>query len=296
MHITSLENPHIKGVVRLKDRAARDETGLTVIDGLREVSRAFEAGATFKEIYLCRELFEKYGKKSFLAKIEAKEIPIFEVTKEIFHKIAFGDRREGIVGICQPALKTLMEIPIKEGSLFVVVEDVEKPGNLGAILRSCDGAGVDALIVSDPRTDIYNPNVIRASVASVFSVPVVQAINEEVFPFLRERGVRIVATSPDGEKIYANANLKGSVAIVVGSEQKGLSSFWMTHADVKVRIPMHGKSDSLNVSITTAIIVYEAVRQRETARKAEPVLPEPAETEPISQEPTVEESETESGE
>jgi len=263
LKITSLDNQRIKDIVKLVDRKERNETGLTVIDGIREVTRAFEAGAQLTEIYVCPEYFETKGDQGFLARLTAKDIPIAEITREVFHKIAFGDRREGIVAVCRPEPKQLADLKLSKKPLVVVVENVEKPGNLGAIVRTCDGAAVDALLVADSRTDIYNPNVIRSSLGAVFSVPIVQGAGEEILQFLLDNEIKVVATSPAGEKVYANANLREPVAIVVGSEQEGLNDFWMRHSHAQVRIPMHGRADSLNVSITTAIIIYEALRQRE---------------------------------
>ncbi len=270
LKLTSLDNPKIKFVIKLTDRKDRNETGLTVIDGVREVTRAFEAGADIKEVYICPEYFETKGDPGLLAKMTAQEIQTFEITREIFYKIAFGDRREGILAVCQPWYKTLADLKPSRRPLFVVLENVEKPGNLGAIIRTCDGAGVDAVLVSDTQTDIYNPNVIRSSMGAVFSLPVVQDREDAILDFLLAHEIKIVATSPGGDKVYANANLRDPVAIVLGSEQRGLSDFWMRHSHAQVRIPMYGRADSLNVSITTAIIVYEALRQREAMDERPP--------------------------
>lgn len=280
LKITSFENPRIKTLMKLTDRKDRKETGLTVIDGIREVTRAFEAGALLTEVFICPEYFATKGDPGFLAKLTAKGVPLFEITRDIFYKIAFGDRREGVFAVCQPVPKILADLQVGKRPLFVVLENVEKPGNLGAIVRTCDGAGVDAVLVSDRHTDIFNPNVIRSSLGAVFSVPVVQASADEILEFLLNHSVRIVATSPSGDKVYANANLKDPLAIVVGSEQQGLSEFWMRHSHAQVRIPMHGRADSLNVSITTAIIIYEALRQREAGEG--PVVEVPPITPPVS--------------
>lgn len=273
LKITSLDNPRINAVVKLADRRDRNETGLTVIDGVREISRAFEAGAVLTEVFICPEYYQTKGDEGFIAKLLAKDIPVCEISREVFYKIAFGDRREGIIAICRPEHKNLQALALGKNPLVVVVENVEKPGNLGAIARTCDGAAVDALLVADLKSDIYNPNVIRSSMGAIFSIPIVQAPPEDILDFLLENDIKIVATSPYGEKVYANANLKEPVALVVGSEQLGLSDFWMRHSHSQVRVPMHGRADSLNVSITTAIIVYEALRQREAG--SIPVTNEP---------------------
>lgn len=263
MKITSLDNARIKSVGRLRERKERDETGLTVIDGMREVMRAQEAGIEFTEVYFCPEMSPGRQLEVLGKTLSEKKVPCHEVTREIYHKIAFGDRKEGVVAVCRPRLSSLEKLKKSKNPLLVIAENIEKPGNLGAILRTCDGAGVDAFLMSDKRTDIFNPNVIRASIGAVFSVPVVQAGAEDLLAFLRQRHIRIMATSPEGEKMYANVNLNGPLAVVVGCEQTGLSEFWLKNADAKLRIPMHGKADSLNVSITTAIIIYEALRQRQ---------------------------------
>ena len=274
LKITSSDNPRIKEVVRLKERRARNASGLTIIDGVREVSRALDVGVEFKEVYLCPEFFASRGNTELIDRLEGKKINVVEVSKEIFSKIAFGDRREGVVAVCQPKYVHLSQLKPSAKPFYVILDSVEKPGNLGAILRTCDGAGVDALLLSELKTDIFNPNVIRASMGAVFSVPVVQAMREQILQFLRENKIKIMATSPAGQKIYANANLREPLAIVMGSEQQGLDDFWMKNADVLLRVPMHGRADSLNVSITTAIIVYEALRQRgETKTRPASVTP-----------------------
>ena len=261
MKITSSANPKIKRVVKLKNRSTRREMGITVVEGVREIMRACEAGVEFKELYVCRELLKEQGQARLCESISDK-VPVYEMDKPVFGKISFGDRKEGILALCEAKLPEFSSIKVSPQPLFVVIENVEKPGNLGAILRTCDGAGVDALIVSDEATDIYNPNVIRSSLGTVFSVPIVQGDNAEVLNFLKQKKVKIVATSPEAGQVYFDAALEGALAIVVGSEQEGLSDFWLEQADVKVKIPMHGKADSLNASVSAAILVYEAVRQR----------------------------------
>ena len=184
------------------------------------------------------------------------------MSEDVFQKISFGDRREGGVAVCQPRACRLKELEQKECGLFVVVENVEKPGNLGAVLRICDGAGVDALLVSDEQSDIFSPNCIRASTGTVFTVPVVQARRDAVLSFLRQRGALLVAATPLADKVYSQVNLLSALAIVAGSERDGLSDFWLNNSDARVKIPMAGTADSLNVAVSVAVIVYEAVRQR----------------------------------
>jgi RNA methyltransferase, TrmH family len=261
MLITSLTNPRIKRIVRLRDHQARVETGLTIVEGVREVSLALAAGIRAEEIYISPELLAKYTSEDII-NTRVPEGVVFEVDHKIFEKIAFGDRREGILMVCQPRRQTLLELKVTSQSFFIIVENVEKPGNLGAILRTCDGAGVDALLIADTKTDVYNAHVIRSRLGTIFCVPVIQAQSSDLVHLLKKNLVRIVAASPAGEQIYYAKDYRGPVALVLGSEQEGLSEFWMQHADAKVKIPMAGKADSLNVSNTAAILAYEVQRQR----------------------------------
>jgi len=253
--ITSLTNPRIKQIVRLRTSRERQKTGLTIVEGDREITKALEANIRFKEAYV-------HCNGPIVKKLSDQKIPIYETSKSVFSKISYGNRDSGVIALCQVNEFSLASLDIKRKALFVIIEQIEKPGNLGAILRSCDGAGVDGLIICDAKTDIYNPNVIRASIGTIFSNKVVMSSNEAALRFLRSKKIQICATSPKAKVIYTKANLKDSVAIVVGSEQQGLSDFWIKHADIKVQIPMKGKADSLNVSASTGILLYEALRQR----------------------------------
>lgn len=262
MIITSLTNPKIKQIVKLRDRKTREESGLTVVEGAREILRAFEAGVRFQEVYLCRDILDSASDRALARFCKAHEAVLNETSKEVFAKIGYGDRQDGVLGVCFLQPKGLKDIRWTACPLIVVAEHVEKPGNLGAILRTCDAAGVDALIVANPQTDIFNPNVIRSSLGTVFTVPVFVAGNGEAAEALRQKGVRVCAATPSAETVYSGCDFKAPTAIVVGSEEKGLSPFWMERADLKVKIPMKGRADSLNVSASTAVLVYEALRQR----------------------------------
>jgi TrmH family RNA methyltransferase len=263
MTITSLTNPRIKEVVKLRDHKARKESGLTVVEGVREVQCAHEADVKFKEVYFCRDFLAAAQEKQLAKVLSKKGAVIEEVSAEVFNKISYGERQEGVLAVCVAKNLDISEIKLKEtAALLVIVEKAEKPGNLGAILRTCDAAGVDALIICDGKTDIYNPNVIRASLGTVFSVPVVQATNEKTLAFLKQNRITVCASSPNADLNYSYADFRKSVAIAMGSEEEGLSKFWFKSADHKVKIPMYGKADSLNLSVSTAILVYEAVRQR----------------------------------
>ena len=260
--IISFQNPRIKNIGNLRERKTRDETGLMIVEGFREISRANEAGVSFKELYICRDLLHHQGAGGLIAEIQAKKTEILEIPKEIFAKISFGERQEGLLAVCKKPKCTFADLKLQKNPLIVVVEKVEKPGNLGAILRSCDGAGVDALFLCDGRVDSSNPNVVRASLGTVFSMKVIECSNEEAFQYLHDNQIKICTTLLSAKMIYTDMDFKIPVAIILGSEEEGLSDFWVKNSDFQVKIPMHGKADSLNVSTTAAVLIYEGLRQR----------------------------------
>ncbi len=262
--ITSFKNFKIKSVVRLRERSGRDESGLMIIEGIKEVLRAKEAQISFQELYLSNELIKQDKHQEIIRSITKKSENIFYVSKEVFAKISFGHRSEGVLAICAQPRYSLQDLKLSKYPLLLIVESLEKPGNLGAILRTCDGAGIDGVIVCDKVADIYNPNVIRSSIGTIFSVPVVQSTGTEAIFFLKKKNIKICATFLDGKEDYVKINMQAGLAIAVGSEQKGLSDLWRSAADHLIRIPMKGKADSLNVSVAAAIVLYEAIRQRNT--------------------------------
>ncbi len=262
MQITSLTNPKIKRVVKLKQRKARDEEGLIIIDGLREITRAKAAGFSLEEIFVCLDLLHKFSGRKAADEVASWGMEVVFVSEEVFEKICFGDRKEGIVALARSKEFPLNDIVLPKNPLVVVLDGVEKPGNFGAILRSCDGAGVDAVIIADAKTEILNPNVIRASTGVVFSMKVMQGAPDDVKDFLKNRGIKIFSATPQAKATYFSVEMTGPTAFVLGAEDRGLSDFWLKAADEQVLIPMKGKADSLNVSATAAILVYEALRQR----------------------------------
>ena len=262
--ITSLQNQSIKRVVKLRDSRTRRESGLIIVEGLRELTMAKNTGICFEELFFCPEFISDRNKNKYIKEISDKGTAVLEVTDKIFEKIAFGHRHEGMLGICRQPKRTLDNLEYKKDSLFVVVENIEKPGNLGAIVRTCDGAGIDGVIVCDRSTDIYNPNVIRSSIGTIFCVKVIQSSNQRALTFLKSRKCTIYTTSPYASTPYSQIQFKGACAIVLGSEKKGVSNFWIDNSDIKVAIPMSGQADSLNVSTTAAIVIFEAVRQRKS--------------------------------
>ncbi len=256
--ITSLQNALIKKALGLREASERREQGMTIIDGAREIKRAFEAGIILDKIF-----YVKGRQDALLKQLTSKKIESVEVSGMVLEKLDYGERHEGIIALAKTPLLTLKNLKLSTQPLVVVLESLEKPGNLGAVLRTCDGVGVEAVLVCDLKTDVYNPNVIRSSTGVVFSIPVVCATPEEIFSFLRSKKIKICASQPVGQKLYTQTDFKGAWALVLGSETEGLSDFWLLAADMTVKIPMNGLADSLNVSICAAIILYEALRQRQ---------------------------------
>ncbi len=269
--LTSLQNPRVKELLRLRDRGERDARGLTIIEEPRVIRRAWNAGYPFREVWLCPELLARHDPQlaGLLRAPRAApgDPPAFvEAAPQVMARIAYRERPEGVLIVAPQARRTLAGLVLSARPLLLVLEGVEKPGNLGAVLRTADAAGIDAVIVCDTGTDIFNPNVLRASVGAFFTVPVIEEEAARVRLWLRERRLRAVATTPAAETVYTDADLSGPLAILLGAEDTGLSDAWLREADLRVRIPMRGEVDSLNVSVTAALVAYEAVRQRQARR------------------------------
>ena len=260
--LTSTANPRVKAVAGLRDRRERERTGRTIVDGAREVRRALESGAGIDEAFVCVPLLQGADARAVLDRIAETGVKVTTTSQTVFEKLAFGQRAEGILAVVRVPSLALEDLDLPADPLVVVIEGVEKPGNLGAVLRSADGARADALIVADARTDPFNPNVIRASAGTVFAVPLAVAPAEAVISWLRERGIRIVATRVEAAAAYADTDLRGPLAIALGSETEGLSEQWTGAGIEAVSLPMLGVADSLNVSVTAAVLLYEARRQR----------------------------------
>ena len=260
--ITSAQNPKIKRLLQLQQKSSeRRKAGLFVVEGIREVERCVEKGYEINTIfYLNKPMAENVS--GIIEK--NKGIKLFEVSPTIYEKIAYRGSTEGIIAEVKTKDKTLNDLNLSENPLVVVLESVEKPGNLGAILRSADAAGADALIVCDPLTDLYNPNLIRNSTGAIFSVPCVACTSEECIKFLKENNIQILTAQLQDSELYYNTDMKRGTAIVMGTEATGLTDIWRKAADAHIRIPMLGITDSLNVSVSAAILLYEAVRQRKT--------------------------------
>jgi RNA methyltransferase, TrmH family len=273
--IESAANPRIKGAARLRERRERDETGLTLVDGGREALRALEAGAIVETAFVCPSLVSTTEAKRVHEKLTqdmgpfGASIDVVEVGERAFEKVAYGDRSDGVVLVVRTPGASLGDLDLPPNPLVVVTEEVEKPGNVGAILRSADAVGASAVIAAG-GTDLFNPNVIRASVGTVFSMPVAAAPVAEVAAWLRRLGLRIVATRIDAGRLHVDADLTGPVALVLGSEAAGLSDAWRAPDVEAVRLPMGGVADSLNVSVAAAVLLYEAWRQRRAGSSGDP--------------------------
>lgn len=267
--LSSHRNPRFRSALALRESRDRRQRRQILIDGSREIERAVAAGVTLVEAYVTPSLVEAAGvdTRVALSAVHRSGAEIIEITADLMARLSYGERDDGIVVVAAMPSARLADLALPEQPLIAVVEGVEKPGNLGAILRSADGAGVDALIVADAGTDPYNPNVIRASLGTVFSVPVAVASTGDVLEWLIDRGIRIVAARVDGAVDYTEVEMTGAVAIALGSEARGLSDAWAELATAAVRVPMLGIADSLNVSAAAAILFYEALRQRRLAHR-----------------------------
>ena len=252
--ITSKSNPKIKNVVKLQKSSERREQNRIIIEGRREIERAVACGFIVDTLFVCNDILKES------VNIAANYVE--EVTLEVFEKIAYREGSDGLLALAIPKYADLKTFKPKKNPLIIVLETVEKPGNLGAIMRTADAAGVDAVIIADPRTDLYNPNAIRASIGTIFSVPLFACSSEECINWLRENDIKIYCTYLKASIDYLEADFRQGSAIVMGTEATGISDIWVDAADQNLIIPMNGIADSLNVSVTTAIVVFEAIRQR----------------------------------
>lgn len=255
--IESLQNSKIKQVVKLGKNHERKKTGLFVVEGLEELGQAHRAEIEMEYILFCSDLLDSIPE--YLNDDKGK---IYDVSQEVLKKISYKESPDGILAVAKRKEIDLNKLKLKKNPLLVVLEAVEKPGNLGAILRSADASGVDAVIVCDARTDIYNPNVIRASLGTVFSMQVAISNKEEVLIYLQKNKISSFASTPNASQFYTEQNFQESVAVIIGTEHEGLSDFWLQGADKQIKIPMLGVVDSLNASVSAAVVLYEAIRQR----------------------------------
>jgi TrmH family RNA methyltransferase len=260
--ITSPQNARVKDAVRLRSARTRQKRQQIIIDGAREIARARAAGVHLAHVFVCPELLDSAACEQLIGDLDAAGVEVLLVSDAVFAKIAYGNREEGIVAVAEMPVRNLAEFQPGPNPLVAVLEAVEKPGNLGAIARSADGAGVSALILADPVCDPFNPNAIRASLGAIFQLPLFVAGGDETQTWLEQRGLTIFAARVDGRVAYHEADFRGPSAIILGSESEGLSQRWRRTDCVAIALPMRGVGDSLNVSVTAAILFYEALRQR----------------------------------
>lgn len=275
MLISSLTNPKVKHTVALNEKRQRDADGLMLIEGFDPLSMALDCGVTPRTVFFCRSLCKPAHSPTahadLLDRVRANGAELIETTPQVFEKMAYRSGPDGWLAVARPPAFSLAQLQLatthNEPPLLLVAEQVEKPGNLGAMLRTCDAAGVQAFVTVDPVADLTNPNVVRASQGTLFSVPIAQTTGPEMLAWLRERGIISVATTPNTINgvpplPHTQFDFTQPCAIIMGEEKYGLSAFWLEHADVAVRIPMRGRINSLNVATSAALVIYEAVRQR----------------------------------
>ena len=261
--VTSTTNPGVKAIVKLRNARERRRTKLFIVEGYRELKRALEMHVRIQELWVCRDDFLGEHEDELIALAEDANAEIVEVAQEPFAKMSYRDRPEGLLAVCAQFDTSLDRIELSDRPLVLIVEGIEKPGNLGTMIRAAGAAGVDAVIAADPTTDVFNPNVVRSSIGTMFSVPIAVADTDDAIAWLRKGGLKIVASTPDAETTIYDADLTQRVALVVGSEQYGLSIDWLGVSDIDVRIPMPGGVvDSLNAAASAAVLLFEAVRQR----------------------------------
>ncbi len=270
--ISSFQNPKIKLVYTLRERKVRESQQLFIIEGYRELRRYLgeEVDSRFfppwELLFYCPEFFLGDQEQYIVQRAAAQGTQVLRATQKVFAKIAYRDRPEGLLAVAQQIHRPLDSLRLSERPLIAIAEAIEKPGNLGTLLRCADGAGVEALILSEQRTDLWNPNVVRASTGVLFTLPVAVTTNDLLWRWLEDRNLRTIAANPHAKQCAYASDLREACAIVLGSEQMGLSEFWLDRAHGQVALPMWGNADSLNVAIAGALLFYEVRRQRKIAR------------------------------
>ncbi|HSM01099.1 MAG TPA: RNA methyltransferase [Acidimicrobiia bacterium] len=262
--ITSPANPRVKALVRLRNRRERDREKRFLVEGYRELTRALDARVPIEELYVCPDLFLGTNEPELVERARAAGADPVTVSDEAFRKASYRDRPEGLLAVARQFPTSLDRLDLTGAPLVLVAEAIEKPGNLGTMLRTADAAGVAGVIVADPTTDPFNPNVVRASLGTLFLVPLAIASTEEAIAALRTAGITIMAATPDATIPHHDVDMTGPVAIAVGSEQYGLTGTWLEAADERILIRMPGSVDSLNAAMAAGILLFEAVRQRDS--------------------------------
>jgi RNA methyltransferase, TrmH family len=265
-NVTSAQNQKIKELVALQEKSrARKAAGLFVVEGRRELGHCLDAGFVPRTLFICGEILTEEELNDLLGKAERlnPKVGVVQIPYELYGKIAYREGTEGVIAEVEYRERTLDSIKLGDKPLVIVLESVEKPGNLGAVLRSADAAGADAVIICDPLTDPYNPNLVRASIGAVFTLQVAAASSEETIEWLEARNIQILTAQLQDSSLYYDTDMTVPTAIVMGTESTGLTDIWRKAADAHIRIPMLGRLDSLNVSVSAAILLYEALRQRQ---------------------------------
>jgi RNA methyltransferase, TrmH family len=259
--ITSRQNPRIKSLVQLQKRSERDVQGVFMIEGLKEIEKAAGMDYQFESLFFCPEIVDS----SIVLKTIGKHQPEnwFEITRDVFNKVAYRENSGGIIVLAKPKDHSLDHLNISKNPLIIVIEGVEKPGNIGAIFRTADAAGISAIIICDPGTDLYNPNAIRASLGCVFTTPTAVCTSQQAIKWLKERNIQIMASYLQAATPYHKVDYTKPTAIVMGTESTGITNTWVDAADANIIIPMQGKADSMNVSTAAAVLIFEACRQRD---------------------------------
>ena len=267
--ITSTKNPKIKYLLELQQKSSeRRKSGLFVVEGRRELDHCIAAGYEVESLFVSEEIRDKSEElattlDSCMSSIAVRNFSLFTLHPSLYEKVAYRGSTEGVMAIMKAKEHRLQDLRLRENPLIVVLESVEKPGNLGAVLRSADAAQADAVIVCDPLTDLYNPNLIRSSIGAIFTVPTVACTSEECICFFKEHNIQILTAQLQDSRLYYDTPMTRGTAIVMGTESTGLTDKWRLAADAHIRIPMLGRLDSLNVSVSAAILLFEAVRQRQ---------------------------------
>jgi TrmH family RNA methyltransferase len=262
MRITSLQNPRIKNIVKLQQHRHRQRQGLFLIEGYRALWHALTQGYPIAEVYSCPELHFGNNELQLLADLAAGGAQVVEVSAPVFQKIAVRGRTDGLLAVAPQRIRRLADHQPPADACYLIAEAVEKPGNLGTLLRSADGAGATGVIICDPCTDVWHPDVVRGSVGACFTMPIFECDALTVIAWCRQHGIQTLAATPQASTLYTAVAMTGAVAIAVGTEQYGLSETWLTQADCQVRLPMLGTANSLNVAVAATLLLYEVVRQR----------------------------------
>lgn len=257
--ITSVQNPFIKSLVLLQEKSkARKQTGTFLIEGQREISLAIKGGYEIETVLFLPELVSE----SEINKLIQNSFQIIEINKEVYQKLAYRDTTEGILAVARTKSLKLSDLKLSDNPLILVVESLEKPGNIGAVLRTADAANLDAVLIANPKSDLYNPNIVRSSVGCLFTNQIATGTSDEIISFLKEKKINFYSATLQNSTSYHTQNFTTPTALVVGTEATGLTQQWRDEATQNIIIPMQGEIDSMNVSVAAAILIFEAKRQR----------------------------------